>query len=64
MTWGRAKPSVRWCSRNTTSGPGTGPRWWCWPITLKGYSEVRSIATGSSQGVFFNFDWGAADDYA
>ncbi|HZX46365.1 MAG TPA: DUF6054 family protein [Clostridia bacterium] len=31
---------------------------------LKGYSEVRTIATGSSQGVFINFDWGAADDYA
>ena len=30
---------------------------------LKGYSEVRSIATGSSQGVIFNFDWGAADNY-
>jgi hypothetical protein len=31
---------------------------------LKGYCEVRSIATGSSQGAIFNFDWGAADDYA
>ncbi|NQS76794.1 MAG: hypothetical protein HQP61_10255 [Peptococcaceae bacterium] len=31
---------------------------------LKGYNEVRSIATGSSQGAIFNFDWGAADDYA
>ncbi len=31
---------------------------------LKGYSEVRSIATGSSQGMIFDFDWGAADSYA
>jgi hypothetical protein len=31
---------------------------------LKGYSEVRAIATGSSQSVLFNFDWGAADDYS
>ena len=30
---------------------------------LKGYTEVRSIATGSSQGAIFNFDWGAADNY-
>lgn len=27
-------------------------------------TEVRAIATGSSQGVLFNFDWGAADDFA
>ncbi len=31
---------------------------------LKGFSEVRSIATGSSQGVIFDFDWGAADSFA
>ncbi|AOY76586.1 DUF6054 family protein [Clostridium formicaceticum] len=31
---------------------------------LKGKSSVRSIATGSSQGLFFNFDWGASDDFA
>lgn len=31
---------------------------------LKGYTDVRSISTGSSQGMFFNFDWGAADDFA
>ena len=30
---------------------------------LKGVTEVRSIATGSSQGMFFNFDWGASDDF-
>jgi hypothetical protein len=27
-------------------------------------TEVRSVATGSSQGLFFKFDWGAADDFA
>lgn len=27
-------------------------------------TEVRAIATGSSQGLIFNFDWGAADDFA
>jgi len=31
---------------------------------IKGKTEVRSISTGSSQGVFFNFDWGAADNFA
>ncbi|MFZ5967414.1 MAG: DUF6054 family protein [Bacillota bacterium] len=31
---------------------------------LQGFTEVRSIATGSSQGWLFNFDWGAADDFA
>lgn len=29
-----------------------------------GATSVRAIATGSSQGVLFNFDWGAADDFA
>ena len=31
---------------------------------LKGVTDVRSIATGSSQGLIFNFDWGASDDFA
>lgn len=31
---------------------------------LKGETNVRAIATGSSEGLFFNFDWGAADDFA
>lgn len=30
----------------------------------KGKTDVRSIATGSSQGMIFNFDWGAADNFA
>ncbi len=30
----------------------------------KGDTEVRIIATASSQGVFFNFDWGAGEDFA
>ena len=31
---------------------------------FKGNTEVRAVATGSSQGMFFNFDWGAADSFA
>lgn len=31
---------------------------------LKGTTNVRAIATGSSEGLIFNFDWGAADDFA
>lgn len=31
---------------------------------IKGVTDVRAIATGSSQGLIFNFDWGAADDFA
>lgn len=27
-------------------------------------TEVRVIATASSQGMIFNFDWGAGDDFA
>lgn len=27
-------------------------------------TTVTSVATGSSQGIVFNFDWGAADDFA
>ncbi|SEC04210.1 DUF6054 family protein [Paenibacillus sp. GP183] len=29
---------------------------------LKGPTNVRAIATGSSEGLIFNFDWGAADN--
>jgi hypothetical protein len=31
---------------------------------LSGTTEVRSVSTGSSQGLFMNFDWGASGDYA
>lgn len=31
---------------------------------LKGTTEVRTVSTGSSQSLLFNFDWGAADDFA
>lgn len=31
---------------------------------IKGYTDVRAISTGSSQGMFLNFDWGAADSFA
>lgn len=31
---------------------------------IKDVTDVRAIATGSSQGMIFNFDWGAADDFA
>ena len=31
---------------------------------LKGTTEIRSVATGSSQGWLINFDWGAANDFA
>lgn len=30
---------------------------------IQGTTDVRVIATGSSEGIFFNFDWGAADDF-
>lgn len=30
---------------------------------LEGSTDLRVISTGSSQGVIFNFDWGAASDY-
>lgn len=29
-----------------------------------GLTSVRSIAAGSSKGMIFNFDWGAADNFA
>jgi hypothetical protein len=31
---------------------------------LNGKTIVTSVATGSSQGIIFNFDWGAADNFA
>ena len=31
---------------------------------VHGTTSIRSISTGSSEGFFFNFDWGAADDFA
>lgn len=31
---------------------------------LQGTTEVRVVATGSGQGMFFKMDWGAADDLA
>lgn len=31
---------------------------------VHGDTNVRSISTGSSEGLFFNFDWGAADNFA
>lgn len=31
---------------------------------FQGSTEVRAIATGSSEGMIFNFDWGAADNFA
>ncbi|SFL77313.1 hypothetical protein SAMN03159341_109233 [Paenibacillus sp. 1_12] len=31
---------------------------------INGATNVRAIATGSSEGFIFNFDWGAADDFA
>lgn len=31
---------------------------------VNGDTDVRSISTGSSEGLFLNFDWGAADNFA
>lgn len=31
---------------------------------LKSTTEVRVISTAGSEGLFFNFDWGASDDFA
>jgi hypothetical protein len=31
---------------------------------LEGKTDLRVISTGSSQGLVFNFDWGAASDFA
>ena len=30
---------------------------------LKGYTDVRVVSTGSSQGMIFAFDWGASDNF-
>lgn len=30
----------------------------------KGYTDIRSISTGSSESLFFKFDWGASDNFA
>lgn len=31
---------------------------------LEGTTDLRVVSTGSSQGLVFNFDWGAAIDFA
>lgn len=31
---------------------------------LRGFTEVRSVATASSEGMLLNLDWGAADHFA
>lgn len=31
---------------------------------INGVTGIRAISTGSSQGLFLNFDWGASDDFA
>lgn len=31
---------------------------------VAGQTKISVVATGSSQGMIFNFDWGAADDFA
>ncbi|MBB6674495.1 DUF6054 family protein [Cohnella nanjingensis] len=30
---------------------------------LRGETEVRAVATGSSEGLFFNLDWGAGGNF-
>ena len=30
---------------------------------IEGYTKVKLVSTGTSEGVFFNFDWGAGDKY-
>lgn len=30
---------------------------------IEGYTRVKLVSTGTSEGVFFNFDWGAGDKY-
>lgn len=30
---------------------------------IEGHTDLRVISTGSSQGIIFNFDWGAADSF-
>ncbi|MDV3426083.1 MAG: DUF6054 family protein [Bacillota bacterium] len=31
---------------------------------FNGETEISSISAGSSEGMIFNFDWGAGDDFA
>ena len=31
---------------------------------FNGITDIKSISTGSSEGMIFNFDWGAADHFA
>lgn len=31
---------------------------------FNGSTDIRAISTGSSQGMIFDFDWGAADHFA
>jgi len=31
---------------------------------FNGVTEIESISSGSSQGMIFNFDWGAGDQFA
>ncbi len=31
---------------------------------FNGYTEIDSVAAGSSQSIFFRFDWGAGDEFA
>ena len=31
---------------------------------IYGHTDVRSISTGSSQGMFFKFDWGASEKFS
>lgn len=30
---------------------------------IEDYTDLRVVSTGSSQGMIFNFDWGAADSF-
>lgn len=30
---------------------------------IEGLTDLRVVSTGSSQGIFVNFDWGAADSF-
>lgn len=31
---------------------------------FSGLTHITSVSTGSSEGIIFNFDWGAADNFA
>jgi len=30
---------------------------------VQGVTDIRVVGTGSSEGIFFNFDWGASDNF-